>query len=395
MNQRTDTATKIARLAALVICIPLLGGCVGAAVVGAGAGALMIADRRTSEVYIADQGLELRANSRISEKYGDKVHVNATSYNRMMLLTGEVPTAEIKADVEKIATGVTDVKSISNELAIAGPSSFGGAATIPTSPPRSRRVSSMPTSSPPNHVKVVTEAGVVFLLGIVTQAEADAAVEIARTTGGVQKVVRVFEIISPEQAKADNKPAPAPKEAKPADSKAAPRSRQAPHWRVFAAGLRGQDCRSRRPGRRVARAAAAAGVHQRLLRHPASRPCHLSGAGPQPGCRADRRRQFRCSVRRLGKGDDRPVNPLADRMALLAALECVSAGDLVRRGHAAARILDCRPDILVKGGDWPVEKIVGYREVMGWGGSVHSIPFIHQRSTTALMEKIAALRANR
>jgi osmotically-inducible protein OsmY len=73
-------------------------------VVGAGAGALMIADRRTSEVYIADQGLELRASSRISEKYGDKVHVNVTSYNRMLLLTGEVPTAEIKADVEKIAT---------------------------------------------------------------------------------------------------------------------------------------------------------------------------------------------------------------------------------------------------------------------------------------------------
>ena len=220
MNQRTDTATKIARLAALVICIPLLAGCVGAAVVGAGAGALMIADRRASETYIADQGLELRANSRISDKYGDKVHVNATSYNRMMLLTGEVPTAEIKADVEKIAAGVPDVKSIANELAIAGPSSFGVRSndSYITSKVKARFIDAGKFSA--NVVKVVTEAGVVFLLGIVTQGEADAAVEIARTTGGVLKVVRVFEIISPEQAAAMNKVvAPATQQAKPAPGK--------------------------------------------------------------------------------------------------------------------------------------------------------------------------------
>ena len=220
MNQRTDTATKIARLAALVICIPLLAGCVGAAVVGAGAGALMIADRRASETYIADQGLELRANSRISDKYGDKVHVNATSYNRMMLLTGEVPTAEIKADAEKIAAGVPDVKSIANELAIAGPSSFGVRSndSYITSKVKARFIDAGKFSA--NVVKVVTEAGVVFLLGMVTQTEADAAVEIARTTGGVLKVVRVFEIISPEQAAAMNKVvAPATQQTKPAPGK--------------------------------------------------------------------------------------------------------------------------------------------------------------------------------
>lgn len=220
MNPRTDAATKVARLAALILCIPLLGGCVGAAVVGAGAGALMIADRRTSEVYIADQGLELRANSRISEKYGDKVHVNATSYNRMMLLTGEVPTAEIKADVEKIATGVTDVKSVANELAIAAPSSFGTRSndSYITSKVKARFIDSGKFSA--NVVKVVTEAGVVFLLGIVTQAEADAAVEVARTTGGVLKVVRVFEIVSPEKAAAMNKVvAPATPQSRPAPAK--------------------------------------------------------------------------------------------------------------------------------------------------------------------------------
>jgi len=97
------------------------------------------------------------------------------------------------------------------------------------------------------------------------------------------------------------------------------------------------------------------------------------------------------SVRRLGKGEDRPVNPLADRMALLAALECVSLVTWFDEDTPLQRILDCRPDVLVKGGDWPLEKIVGYREVSAWGGSVHSIPFIHERSTTALMQKIRRL----
>ena len=97
------------------------------------------------------------------------------------------------------------------------------------------------------------------------------------------------------------------------------------------------------------------------------------------------------SVRRLGKGGDRPVNPLADRMALLASLEAVSLVTWFNEDTPLQRILDCRPDVLIKGGDWPVERIVGYREVIAWGGSVHSIPFIHERSTTALMDKIRRL----
>jgi D-glycero-beta-D-manno-heptose 1-phosphate adenylyltransferase len=97
------------------------------------------------------------------------------------------------------------------------------------------------------------------------------------------------------------------------------------------------------------------------------------------------------SVRRLGKGDDRPVNALADRMALLAALECVSMVTWFDEDTPLARIIDCRPDVLVKGGDWAVEKIVGHAEVTGWGGAVHSIPFRHERSTTALLTKIRAL----
>jgi len=97
------------------------------------------------------------------------------------------------------------------------------------------------------------------------------------------------------------------------------------------------------------------------------------------------------SVKRLDKGDERPINTLDDRMALLAALECVTLVTWFDEDTPLTRILDCHPDMLVKGGDWPIEKIVGYREVTGWGGSVHSIPFIHQKSTTALLEKIRRL----
>lgn len=97
------------------------------------------------------------------------------------------------------------------------------------------------------------------------------------------------------------------------------------------------------------------------------------------------------SVKRLGKGDDRPVNAQEDRMAVLAALESVALVTWFDEDTPLQRILDCRPDLLVKGGDWPIEKIVGAPEVLGWGGTVHSIPFIHARSTTALLDKIRRL----
>lgn len=97
------------------------------------------------------------------------------------------------------------------------------------------------------------------------------------------------------------------------------------------------------------------------------------------------------SVKRLGKGDDRPVNGLDNRMAVLAALHSVALVTWFDEDTPLARILQTRPDVLVKGGDWAVEKIVGYREVLGWGGTVHSIPFRHTTSTTALLEKIRTL----
>ena len=201
-------ATSRSLMGALRICGTLailaaaLSGCFGAVVVGAGAGALMLTDRRPTETYVTDEGIEIRAANRFGERFGDKAHINVTSYNRMVLLTGEVADAAARADAEKIVSAIPNVKSISNELATAVPSSISGRSndSYITSKVKARFVDASSFSA--NHVKVVTEAGVVFLLGIVTQAEANAAVEVARTTGGVQKVVRVFEIISPEQAKA-------------------------------------------------------------------------------------------------------------------------------------------------------------------------------------------------
>ena len=97
------------------------------------------------------------------------------------------------------------------------------------------------------------------------------------------------------------------------------------------------------------------------------------------------------SVKRQGKGDDRPINNEADRMAVLAALESVSLVVQFDEDTPLDLILTCKPDKLVKGGDWKPENIVGATEVQGWGGSVHSIPFLHERSTTALLKKIRSL----
>ena len=202
--------SKIRPLLLIAFALPLLAGCFGAAVVGAGAGALLVADRRPTETYVTDEGIELRAANVVSQEFGDKVHVNLTSYNRMLLITGEAPDAATKAKVESLVSKTPNLKSIANVLAIAGPSSIGGRSndTYITSKVKARFVDANKFAA--NHVKVVTEAGVVFLLGLVTQTEANDAVEIARTTGGVQKVVRVFEIISAQEAKRiDNTAAPA------------------------------------------------------------------------------------------------------------------------------------------------------------------------------------------
>ncbi|MBX3646440.1 MAG: BON domain-containing protein [Rhodocyclaceae bacterium] len=199
--------------------LPALQGCVPAVATGVGAGALMIVDRRPGETYLADEAIEIRSLNRINEKFGDKVHVNVTSYNMKVLLTGEVPDAGIKADLEKAIAGVTNVKGITNEVQIAGISSFSARSndTYITSKVKARFIDA--NKFQVNHVKVVTEAGTVFLLGLVTRKEGDDAAEIARTTAGVKKVVRVFEYIEFKDAqRLDNRP-PEDARGKPAEGK--------------------------------------------------------------------------------------------------------------------------------------------------------------------------------
>lgn len=201
MNRRT--------LILLAVLVPVLSGCFGAAAVGVGVGALAFADRRTVETQVTDEGIERRAGNRIAEQYGRNTRVNVTSYNRTVLLTGQVPDAATKASVEKIVAGVANVKAISNELQLAPPITLtarGNDAFI-ASKVKARFIDANQFAA--NHVKVVAEVGVVYLMGLVTQKEATAAVEIARTTGGVQKVVRVFEIISEEEARRLSPPPPA------------------------------------------------------------------------------------------------------------------------------------------------------------------------------------------
>lgn len=178
-----------------VALLPVVSGCTAVAVGGAAATGYMVGeDRRTVGTMTEDQGIEVKAENRISEKYRD-AHINVTSYNRAVLLTGEVPNEAAKAEAERIARAVDNVRSVFNELQVSGNSSLQARTndTVLTSKVKARFVDARKFS--PLHVKVVTENGVVYLLGMVRRQEAVDATEIARTTGGVRKVVRVFEYL--------------------------------------------------------------------------------------------------------------------------------------------------------------------------------------------------------
>lgn len=178
-----------------VALLPVVSGCAAVAVGGAAAtGVIMAEDRRTVGTITEDQGIELKAASRIEEKVKD-AHINVTSFNRVVLLSGEVPTEAAKADAERIARAVENVRNVYNELQVGGNSSMQARTSdsVLTSKVKARFVDGKSFS--PLHVKVVSEAGVVYLMGMVKKQEAADATEIARTTGGVRKVVRVFEYL--------------------------------------------------------------------------------------------------------------------------------------------------------------------------------------------------------
>ncbi len=170
-----------------------LAGCV-AAVVGAGTAAVISEDRRTVGTVTEDQGIELKAANRIGDKFKD-AHINVTSYSRMVLVTGEAPTAAAKAEIEKVVHAVENVRGVFNEVSIGGPTALSARAndSFITSKVKARFVDQRKFNA--IHVKVVTEASVVYLLGLVKRKEAEDAVEIARTTSGVQRVVKLFEYL--------------------------------------------------------------------------------------------------------------------------------------------------------------------------------------------------------
>ena len=195
----------------LSACVPLV---IGGAMVG---GTMVALDRRTSGAQLEDEGIELRAASRIRSNVGDRVHVNLTSYNRQVLITGEVPNEQDKQLVEQIVSKVENVNTVVNELAVLGNSTLAQRSSdvLVTGRIKAALIDSKDLIS--SAFKVVTERGTVYLMGRVTAREADRATAIARSTSGVQKVVRVFENISEEEL---TRMAPTP--AKPDANRTAP-----------------------------------------------------------------------------------------------------------------------------------------------------------------------------
>ena len=178
---------------ALTACVPLLlGGAVGG-------GTLIATDRRTSGTQLEDEGIELRALSRLRNALGERSHVNLTSYNRQVLLTGEVANAQDKQQIEQTVAGVENVSTIVNELAIMGNSTLTQRSSdaLVTGRVKATLVDARDLSA--NAFKVVTERGTTYLMGRVTQREADRGTEVVRATPGVQKVVRMFEIITEQE----------------------------------------------------------------------------------------------------------------------------------------------------------------------------------------------------
>ena len=200
-------ATLIGSLAA---CVPLVVG--GGAVVGT----LVAVDRRTAGTQVEDEGIELRSVNRIREALGERAHVNVTSYNRQVLLTGEVPTAADSQKVEQIVLAVENVRSVVNDLGVMASSSLSQRSkdTFITGKVRASLVDAKDLTA--SAFKVVTERNVVYLMGRVTPREAKRSAEIARGVDGVHKVVRVFELVTEEELARGLPAQPAPVSQDPA-----------------------------------------------------------------------------------------------------------------------------------------------------------------------------------
>ena len=202
-NKQTAIANSIVKALIISSVVGSLGGCAAVVVGGVIAGTTMVAtDRRTSGSQLNDEGIEIRANNRLKEKFGERGNFSVTSYNGRVLLTGEVGGNADKLAAEQLVFQIENVKLVVNELAIAGSTSTlqeRGNDTYITSKVKASLIEAKDVSS--TAFKVVTERGVVYLMGRVSQREADRGTDIARSVTGVVKVVRSFEIINEEQTK--------------------------------------------------------------------------------------------------------------------------------------------------------------------------------------------------
>ncbi len=194
--------SAVALAASLSACVPLVVG-------GAAAGGMLVAlDRRTSGAQLEDEGIELRANNRLKENLGDNAHINVTSFNRQLLLTGEVATAQDQQRAEQIVARVDNVRTVVNDLAVMAPSSLTQRSSdvLTTGKVKASLVDAKDLQV--SAFKVITERGVVYLMGRVSQREANRATEIARGVGSVTKVVRVFEVLTEDELARLNRQAP-------------------------------------------------------------------------------------------------------------------------------------------------------------------------------------------
>ncbi len=193
-TQRAFLASVLAATLSVAV-----SGCAPAVLGGAVIGSMVALDRRTSGSQLEDEGIELRSASRIREQLGDRVHVNVASYNRQVLLTGEVPNDKDKQQVELIVSKVDNVRAIVNELTVLGNTTFAQRSSdaLVTGRVKAGLIDARDLYA--GAFKVVTERGVTYLMGRVSQREANRATDIARSTTGVQKVVRILEIISEEE----------------------------------------------------------------------------------------------------------------------------------------------------------------------------------------------------
>ena len=189
--------TRLLAALCVALAVPVLvAGCVPVLVAGAAGTALVATDRRSAGAQLDDQTIELKISQHANSRWGDRAHASVTSYNGVVLLTGEVPTQADKVALEEFAKGTERVRSVQNELVVAPPSELGSRTndSYVTSLVKTRFLEGTDTFSP-THIKVVTDRGVVYLMGIVRRPEGDAAARSAATTHNVQRVVKVFEYI--------------------------------------------------------------------------------------------------------------------------------------------------------------------------------------------------------